>query len=190
MGVWQSGRGFVSDGMADTIDDALKSVKEFVFPRKYKFVTMSDLADIIELVSNGIFVIEIHPDGKLYKDFPISEFWAGSIDTIPNRGQIKSANSNPLVINIRESNKGMITYKMQWPFIKAFQFIGERCWLLREDNFPTMTDLADALEFCSCGILVVEFHPDAEKYKNMLVSDVIGKVKNIPNRGQARKAKR
>ena len=48
-----------------------------------------------------------------------------------------------------------------------------------------MIDLADAIEFCSRGILRVEIHPDAEDMRHMKVCDLHSKdFETIPNRGQ------
>lgn len=49
-----------------------------------------------------------------------------------------------------------------------------------------MIDLADAIEFCSRGILRVEIHPEAEDMRHMKVCDLdsLTHLQTIPNRGQ------
>lgn len=49
-----------------------------------------------------------------------------------------------------------------------------------------MLDLADAIEFCSMGIFIVEIHPEAEELvKKMEVRDLGSRlIETIPNRGQ------
>ena len=63
----------------------------------------------------------------------------------------------------------------------AFKKIGE---LL--DSQYRMIDLADAIEFCSRGILRVEIHPEAEDMRHMKVCDLdnLTHLQTIPNRGQ------
>ena len=62
----------------------------------------------------------------------------------------------------------------------AFKKIGE----LNGSN-RDMIDLADAIEFCSRGILRVEIHPDAEDMRYMKVCDLGSEdFDTIPNRGQ------
>ena len=49
-----------------------------------------------------------------------------------------------------------------------------------------MIDLADAIEFCSRGILRVEIHPEAEDMRHMKLCDLdnLTHLQTIPNRGQ------
>jgi len=55
------------------------------------------------------------------------------------------------------------------------------------DSHYRMIDLADAIEFCSLGILRVEIHPQAEDMRDMKVCDLHSSdFKTIPNRGQVR----
>ncbi len=68
----------------------------------------------------------------------------------------------------------------------ALSKIGDMKW-------PTLLDLADALEFVSRGMLLVEIHPNAPKLgkpKSMSVSDFNNPnfSKTIPNRGQIHKS--
>jgi hypothetical protein len=74
----------------------------------------------------------------------------------------------------------------------AFRLIGElkgSSWLrgrkVQTTPAPRMIDLADAVEFCSRGILKVEINPSAEHLREMKVSDLDSPNFNtIPNRGQ------
>lgn len=64
----------------------------------------------------------------------------------------------------------------------AFKQIGEL-----EAPHPEyrMIDLADAIEFCSLGILRVEIHPEAEDMRHMKVCDLDSSdLRTIANRGQ------
>jgi hypothetical protein len=73
---------------------------------------------------------------------------------------------------------------------EAIKFIGEKCWCLTEDALPTMSDLADAIEFCTRGVFKVEFSNEGLKYKDLEIKDLFNDEKmlvTIPNRGQNKK---
>ena len=54
-----------------------------------------------------------------------------------------------------------------------------------EKSQVRMIDLADAIEFCSLGILRVEIHPEAEDMRDTKVCDLHSSdFETIPNRGQ------
>lgn len=84
MGQWRSGRGYVSDGMADVLGSAFRKMAGLadVGPR------MIDLADAIEFVSGGVFKVEFHPDAEGIQEEDISILDSADFETIPNRGQI------------------------------------------------------------------------------------------------------
>ena len=50
---------------------------------------------------------------------------------------------------------------------------------------PRIIDLADAIEFCSCGVFTVEIHPEAAGREEQKVSVLCcTNYDTIPNRGQ------
>ena len=68
----------------------------------------------------------------------------------------------------------------------AIKRIG-KCWRdVDGKKIPlTMTDLADAIEFCSRGFFKVEFHPDIQILQTLNVKDLFAKdIHTIKNRGQ------
>jgi len=93
------------------------------------------------------------------------------------------------VINLNswESKRGYVSDCMVDTLDDAIKFIGEKCWCSTEDNLPSMSDLADAIEFCSRGIFKVEFSEEGLKYKDLDAKDLFNEKKmpeTIPNRGQ------
>jgi len=97
MGQWKSERGYVSDAMADSLDDAFKEIGDLgtgeLWAGGEKTQTtpaprMIDLADAIEFCSKGILKVEIHPEALALAEMDVSDLQSLKVKTIPNRGQI------------------------------------------------------------------------------------------------------
>lgn len=100
MGQWKTGRGRGGDEMADILGDALKKVGVVKLlaagEPPFSLPNLLDLADLIEFVTRGMLVVEVHPDAQdaFIGDPDRRLCFAGlledyTIKTIPNRGQIK-----------------------------------------------------------------------------------------------------
>lgn len=97
MGIWKSERGYVSDAIADYLDDAIKKIGKhgagelWEGGKKIEDVPVPriiDLADAIEFCTGGVLKVEINPEAISMAQRKVSSLFSKGFKVIPNRGQI------------------------------------------------------------------------------------------------------